>query len=190
MKSICLAVVFLAAMVYAPAQSSKMVLISYFSKTGHTQRMAEEVAKGASSIQGVKVVVKPIDKTDMKDLLKADAVIIGSPVHNSNVAAEVMQFINNWPFENKPLKDKLGAVFVTAGGISSGEELAQVNLLHTMMVFGMVVMGGDDWTSAFGASAVTEEGAYHTDQHKIDKHFLNKGFSLGKRVADWTLKVR
>lgn len=190
MKSICLAVVCVAALLYAPAQSTKKILITYFSKSGHTKNLAEQVAKGASSVKNVHVVIKSIDKTEKKDLLEADAIIIGTPVHNSNVAAEVMQFINTWPFENKPLKDKLGAVFVTAGGISSGEELAQVNLLHTMMVFGMVVMGGDDWTSAFGASAITEETPFRNEQQKIDQQFLNKGFSLGRRVAAWTLRIR
>lgn len=190
MKSICLSTLSFAMFLCCSAQSPKNLLITYFSKTGHTKRMAEEVAKGASSVKGVTVMIKTIEKTETKDLLAADAVIIGTPVHNGNVAAEVMQHINSWPFENNPLKNKLGAVFVTAGGISAGEELAQVNLLHTMMVFGMVVMGGDEWTSSFGASAITEEHPFQNDQNKINKQFLDKGFALGKRVATWTMKIR
>ena len=160
---------------------TKNVLITYYSKTAHTQTLAEEVAKGAQSIAGVQVVLKSIDQTTTKDLLEADAIIIGSPVYNANLAPEVVQFMSAWPFEGNPLKDKIGAAFVTAGGISAGEELAQVNILHSMLIFGMIVVGGDNWTSAFGASAITNEGVFKTE--KLDKLFLQKGFTLGKRVA-------
>lgn len=164
------------------------ILITYYSKTAHTQSLAEEVAKGASSIPGVQVVLKKIDQTTTKDLLNADAIIVGSPVYNANIAPDVVQFMSTWPFEGNPLKDKIGAAFVTAGGISAGEELAQVNILQSMLVFGMVVVGGNDWTSAFGASAITNEGVFKTAQ--LDKIFLQKGFSLGNRVATIAKKMK
>ena len=164
------------------------ILITYYSKTAHTQSLAEEVAKGAASIPGVQVVLKKIDQTTTKDLLNADAIIVGSPVYNANIAPEVVQFMSTWPFEGNPLKDKIGAAFVTAGGISAGEELAQVNILQSMLVFGMILVGGNDWTSAFGASAITNEGVFKTAQ--LDKIFLQKGFSLGKRVATIAKKMK
>jgi len=164
------------------------ILITYYSKTAHTQSLAEEVAKGASTIPGVQVVLKKIDQTTTKDLLNADAIIVGSPVYNANIAPDVVQFMSTWPFEGNPLKDKIGAAFVTAGGISAGEELAQVNILQSMLVFGMIVVGGNDWTSAFGASAITNEGVFKTAQ--LDKIFLQKGFSLGKRVATIAKKMK
>ena len=163
------------------------ILITYYSKTAHTQSLAEEVAKGAQSIPGVQVKLKSIEQTSTKDLLDADAIILGSPVYNANLAPEVVQFMSTWPFEGNPLKDKIGAAFVTAGGMSAGEELAQVNILHSMLVFGMIVVGGDDWTSAFGASAITNEGVFKTAQ--LEKIFLQKGFSLGKRVASIAKKM-
>ena len=164
------------------------ILITYYSKTAHTQSLAEEVAKGAQSIPGVQVKLKRIDQTTTKDLLDADAIIVGSPVYNANLAPELVQFMSTWPFEGNPLKDKIGAAFVTAGGISAGEELAQLNILQSMLVFGMIIVGGDDWTSAFGASAITNEGVFKTAQ--LDKIFLQKGFSLGKRVATMTKKIK
>ncbi len=166
---------------------TKNILIAYYSKTAHTQSLAEEVAKGAQSIPGVQVILKRIDQTTTKDLLDADAIIIGSPVYNANLAPEVVQFMSTWPFEGNPLKDKIGAGFVTAGGISAGEELAQVNLLHSMLIFGMIMVGGDDWTSPFGASAITNEGIFKTGQ--LDNLFLQKGFNLGKRVATIAKKM-
>lgn len=178
----------LALLLFSINTQAQNILITYYSKTAHTQSLAEEVAKGASSIPGVQVVLKKIDQTTTKDLLNADAIILGSPVYNANLAPEVVQFMSTWPFEGNPLKDKIGAAFVTAGGISAGEELAQVNILQSMLVFGMVVVGGDDWTSAFGASAITNEGVFKTAQ--LDKLFLQKGFSLGKRVATIAKKMK
>ena len=178
----------MALLLFSINTQAQNILITYYSKTAHTQSLAEEVAKGASSIPGVQVVLKRIDQTTTKDLLNADAIILGSPVYNANLAPEVVQFMSTWPFEGNPLKDKIGAAFVTAGGISAGEELAQVNILQSMLVFGMVVLGGDDWTSAFGASAITNEGVFKTEN--LDKLFLQKGFSLGKRVAKIAKKMK
>jgi len=178
----------LALLLFSINTQAQNILITYYSKTAHTQSLAEEVAKGAASIPGVQVVLKKIDQTTTKDLLNTDAIIVGSPVYNANIAPEVVQFMSTWPFEGNPLKDKIGAAFVTAGGISAGEELAQVNILQSMLVFGMVVVGGNDWTSAFGASAITNEGVFKTAQ--LDKIFLQKGYSLGKRVATIAKKMK
>ena len=178
----------LALLLFSINTQAQNILITYYSKTAHTQSLAEEVAKGASSIPGVQVVLKKIDQTTTKDLLNADAIIVGSPVYNANLAPELVQFMSTWPFEGNPLKDKIGAAFVTAGGISAGEELAQLNILQSMLVFGMIIVGGDDWTSAFGASAITNEGVFKTAQ--LDKIFLQKGFSLGNRVATMTKKIK
>jgi NAD(P)H dehydrogenase (quinone) len=178
----------LALLLFSINTQAQNILITYYSKTAHTQSLAEEVAKGAASIPGVQVVLKKIDQTTTKDLLNADAIIVGSPVYNANISPEVVQFMSTWPFEGNPLKDKIGAAFVTAGGISAGEELAQVNILQSMLVFGMILVGGNDWTSAFGASAITNEGVFKTAQ--LDKIFLQKGFSLGKRVATIAKKMK
>jgi NAD(P)H dehydrogenase (quinone) len=183
--------IFLSFVTCVQAQKNKKVLITYYSKTNATHLMANAVAKGVESNKEVQLIFKSIEQTSQEDLLQADAIILGSPVYNANAAPEVLDFIRKWPFENKALKDKVGAVFVTAGGISAGEELVQVNLLHAMMIYGMVVMGGDEWTAAFGASAITHENPFEVDKTKnIDPIFLNKGFALGKRVAEWVKRIK
>ncbi|MEY3432252.1 MAG: hypothetical protein RL131_188, partial [Bacteroidota bacterium] len=167
--------------------AQKKVLIAYYSQAGATAKMAEYVASGVKSVAGVIPVTKPIQEVVQKDLLEADAIIVGTPVYNAMVSSPVVSFISTWPFENQPLKNKVGAVFVTAGGISAGEELAQMQILQSMMVFGMIVVGGDEWTSAFGASAVMQEGSFQLEDSKQPaKLFLDKAYGLGKRVATLT----
>ena len=167
------------------------VLVAYHSETGNTLQMAQAVAEGADNISGVDVILLSIDDVTHKHLLQADAIIVGSPVHNANVSAGVQEFISSWPFEGKPLKNKVGAAFVTAGGISAGEETAQLNILKSMLVFGMIVTGGPDWTQPFGASAVTAESPFEAEEpHSISDMFLEKGKALGKRVAKLALRLQ
>ncbi len=175
-----------------PAKDSSNVLIVYFSKTGHTKTMAEHVAKGARSAENINVQLLSVGEATNEAIINADAIILGSPVYNANVAPEMQKFINNWPFRGAPLKDKIGAAFVTAGGISTGEELVQLNLLRSMLVFGMIVVGGENWQSAFGASAITGEGGFDTKgkAEEIDKMFLDKAETLGKRVAKVASKLK
>ncbi len=186
MKNILFFVIF--TLQFLPAQEGKKVLIVYFSKYGHTEEMAKAVLTGAKEIEGVSAVLRSIGEVTKEDLLSADAIILGSPVYNSNAAPEVMEFINSWPFKGEPLKDKIGAAFVTGGGISAGEEVVQLNILHSMLIFGMVVVGGDNWHTAFGASAVTEESPFNNK--KVDSRFLDKAKNLGRRVSGLTLKIR
>jgi NAD(P)H dehydrogenase (quinone) len=188
MKKLTIILSFLIVYGISYGQAPKNILITYYSKTGNTKSLAEAIANGAKSVSGIKLTIKTIEQTTHKDLLLADAIIVGSPVYNANAATEVIKFMSEWPFEGTPLKDKIGAAFVTAGGISAGEELVQVNLLHSMMIFGMIVVGGDNWTSAFGASAITGEGVYQNNK-QVDSLFPKKGYGLGKRVAELCKKI-
>lgn len=172
------------------AEAQVQVLISYHSETGNTRMMAEFVADGARSVDGVVVHLKTTEETTEKDLINADAIILGSPVYNANVTPEVSRFIASWPFEGSPLKDKVGAAFVTGGGISAGEELVQMNILQSMLVFGMIIVGGPDWTHPFGASAITKEGSFEVgNKIGIDQNFLNRAKDLGVRVAEIAIKL-
>jgi len=165
------------------AQCTTTVLVSYYSITGHTRAMAEAVAAGARSIEAVTVVVLPIDSTTTAHLLAANAVLVGSPVYNANVAPPVLTFMNAWPFLGGEMRDKIGAAFVTAGGFSAGEEAALFGILRAMLIQGMIVVGGPDWWSAFGASAITEEKPFTPPDGEIAPQFLEKARGLGSRTA-------
>jgi NAD(P)H dehydrogenase (quinone) len=174
------------------AQSRPSVLVVYYSPTGHTKAMAEAVAAGARAAGQIDVNLKTVSEASTAEVLSADAIIVGTPVHNANVAPPVQEFINKWPFEGSPMKDKIGAAFVSAGGISAGEELTQMNVLHSMLVYGMIVVGGPDWKQPFGASAITNEGLYvdASKDGRVDKYFLEKAEALGNRVAVLTARLK
>ena len=160
------------------------VLIVYHSESGHTEMMAQSVSDGAQSVDGVYVLLRTTENVTQDELLRANAIIVGSPVYNANVTPEISSFIASWPFEDQPLKNKIGAAFVTAGGISAGEEIVQMNILQSMLIFGMIVVGGPDWTQPFGASAVTGEPPFRVGDNMLNQLFLDKGYKLGERVAE------
>lgn len=165
------------------ATNPPTVLVSYYSKTGNTQALAEAVGRGVMMVEGVQLVLKTIEETTEDDLLAAGAIIVGSPVYNAIMAPQVQSFMLSWPFHGQRMKDKLGAAFVTAGGISAGEETAMLSILKAMLIHNMVVVGGDHWTSAFGASAIVEEGPFG-ESSSLHPDFIEKGERLGKRVAE------
>jgi NAD(P)H dehydrogenase (quinone) len=169
------------------AQSNPLILITYYSASGKTQAMAEAVARGAGQVEGVAYILKPISEVYEEEILNATALILGSPVYNANMAPQVQEFINSWPFEGRPLKDKIGAVFVTGGGISIGEEAVMFSMIRSMMIHGMMILGGDKLEAAFGASAITGEGEYAGKE--VQEIFLIKAEGLGKRVGEIVVKM-
>ncbi|MDE0561927.1 flavodoxin family protein [Algoriphagus sp. NF] len=171
------------------SQKSSNILIAYYSDSGNTEVLAQSIAKGAQQVAGVEVLILSVDQVKSSQVLSADAIILGSPVYNANIAPSVQEFINSWPFEGRPLKDKIGAVFSTGGGMSIGEELVMLNLMHSMLIHGMILVGGDTVESAFGASAITGEGPFDL-KGELDPIFLKKGEALGKRVAETVLRFR
>ena len=170
------------------AMAETTVLVAYHSVKGHTRAMAEAVADGAREVEGVKVALRDVGAATQEEVLAANAIIVGSPVVNANVAPEVQRFINGWPFRGAPMRDKIGAAFATGGAFSAGEETVQLSILRSMLVFGMVVAGGPSWRSAFGASAITEEDPFeeHSPDGRVAEPFAERGRALGRRVAELT----
>ena len=168
------------------AKENKKILIAYFGKTGKTKQLAESIKKGALEIKNTDVTLYKINQDKNIDVQKFDAIIIGTPVYNAQPAPEVLSFINSWPFAGNPLKDKVGAAFATAGGISAGEEAAQLSLLRSMLIFNMAIIGGPNWRQAFGASAITNDADFKGKD--LNKIFLERGRLLGKRVSEYINK--
>jgi NAD(P)H dehydrogenase (quinone) len=163
------------------------VLIAYYSRTGHTAAVARAVAAGAANVPGVAVRCRPVSELKESDVRASDAVIVGSPVYNAGMAAEVKQFIDTWPL--KDLKDKVGAAFCTAGGTTTGAELTLMGILESMLVFQFVVVGGETWRSAFGATAINPP-AKSPPWPLLNATDTQRARALGERVAKVTIWLK
>jgi NAD(P)H dehydrogenase (quinone) len=169
------------------ASPSIKVLVTFHSLSGNTERMAEAVVAGATSVSGTEVVLKRVGQVTAEDLFSADAVVVGSPVYWSNMSGEVKTFFDNWQFKfgvfpEFKMKNKVGAAFATGGQISSGKEVTMLTILAAMLGNQMIVVSGG---GAFGASATTEG-----ESPGIDDQELAEAKALGQRVADVTKLLR
>lgn len=179
----------------AEEEATADILVVYFSANGHTKTMAEAVAKGARTVEGAEVSILSVTEAKVEDVLAADAVIVGSPVYKANVAPPVQEYINSWPIKDKSFKEKLGAAFATGSGISAGEELVQMDIIHAMLVCQMIIVGGPSASQPFGASAITGEEPCSQPEEKqgegyVSEHYLKKGEALGKRVGQLTVRLK
>jgi NAD(P)H dehydrogenase (quinone) len=158
------------------------ILVQYYSETGNTQKMAELVAKGVASVDGIEVRLKTIDESSIDDLFWADGIALGAPTHLASVPWKVKKF---WDQAVKPawmkIDGKFGCAFSSAGGLGGGPELTCMALLTIMMNYGMMVFGITDYvaqqrTLHYGAAIPGEP------RTQAEKDICER---LGRRLAEW-----
>lgn len=164
------------------------ILIVYHSRGGHTAEMAKAVADGAKKNPQAEITVKPVGEVKCAELLATDALIVGSPVYWSNMAGEVKSFFDRWSTDCQvlppafPMRDKVGAAFVTGGEVSSGKEIALMTIVAAMLGNRMIVVSEGQ---ALGATATTGEG-----KSPVTEKELNEARRLGERVAQVTRRLK
>jgi NAD(P)H dehydrogenase (quinone) len=165
-----------------------IVLVTYHSATGNTEKMAQGVAEGAKAVSSTSVVLKRVGEVIGDDLLSADAIIVGSPVYVGNMSGEVKTFFDNWGLKfglgtgTGKMRNKVGAAFATGGSVSNGKDIARLTILGAMLIHQMIVISGG---GGFGASATTGP-----DSPGIDAKEIAEARDLGKRVAEVTALVK
>jgi flavodoxin I len=89
------------------------ILIVYYSHTGNTEKMAEAIAEGARTVQGVEVEVKRYEAPQR--LVDFDAVLIGAPTYHHTMTNNIKNFLEKIAFHNVNLKGKIGTAFGSHG---------------------------------------------------------------------------
>ena len=155
------------------------ILIVYDSKTGNTEKMASAIAEGAKRIESTKVVVKKADQTETKDLVNADAIVMGSPTYYGGMSGKLKALIDESVRVHGKLDGKVGAAFTNSGGTATGAETTLLSILQAMLVHGMIVQGRSD-DKHYGAAAVGKSK---------DKD-IESCRDLGERVAKLASKLK
>ena len=131
--------------------ATKRLLVTYYTGTGHTKRMAEKISEGAEQL-GVEVEVKRIEECRLNDLVEADGIVIGYPTYFSNVAWQVKRLIDESIAlyrKGRQLRDKVGGCFTSSRTRSDGEDCIRMlelafGLHHKMeMIPGIIRASGD-----------------------------------------------
>lgn len=116
------------------------ILVSYFSETGHTEKMARHIAETAKGM-GADVALKRIEDTDFKELPNYDGIIIGSPTYYGSMAWQVKKLFDDSVKLHGKLQGKIGGAFTSAANIGGGNETTVLDILHAMLIHGMIVQG-------------------------------------------------
>ena len=117
------------------------MLVCYYSRTKHTQHMAEAIADGARQVPGVTVDVKPVSKTQAKELLEYQGIILGSPTYYGSMAADLKRLIDDTVAFHGQLDGRVGGAFASSANIGGGNETTILDILNAMLIHGMVVKG-------------------------------------------------
>ena len=143
------------------------VQVVFYSMYGHVWRMAEAVAEGARSVEGVEVSLfqvpelvpeEALEKAGAKGaraafahvpvaqvgaLAEADAVIFGTPTRFGNMAAQMRNFLDQTGglWMKGALIGKVGSVFASTATQHGGQETTLTSFHTTLLHHGMVVVG-------------------------------------------------
>ena len=157
------------------------ILVMYYSRSGNTKKLAEEIARGVAAVDGVESVLKPVSGVTKEDFLSSDGIIAGSPVYFGTMAAELKEVFDKFVGVRSQMGDKIGAAFATAGDPSGGKETTIVSIIEAMLIYGMVIVGDPlDATGHYGVSCTGSP----------DEETCRNGAKLGMRVALLAKKLR
>lgn len=139
------------------------VLVLYHSTYGHVEAMAEAVAEGARSVEGVEVDIKRVPelvpeelanksgyKLDqdapiarVEDLADYDAVIVGAGTRYGTAASQMRNFLDQTGgiWMKGGLVGKVGSAFTSTATQHGGQETTLIGLIQTLLHHGMVIAG-------------------------------------------------
>eukprot|EP01062_Namystynia_karyoxenos_P012381 TRINITY_DN14446_c0_g1_i1.p1 TRINITY_DN14446_c0_g1~~TRINITY_DN14446_c0_g1_i1.p1 ORF type:complete len:245 (+),score=55.43 TRINITY_DN14446_c0_g1_i1:83-736(+) len=165
------------------------VLVVYYSETNHTARLAEAIAEGAATAACAPQVrlLRTAEANYSEHVLWSDAVIVGSPVHNGDLASAVKLWLDTWDYLRDDLSQKIAAPFVTGGHLYGGIEHTLKSLAGVFEVFAMRVEPAERSFQPlfpFGVGATTGDPPFNSSvPGNVDGIFLAAGRSLGARIA-------
>lgn len=148
-----------------------------------------------------------VQDDDMKDIfpqiLKADALLIATPVYTIRLSGYLACFLDRFrvfAFGNlykEKLENKVGGALAVAWFRNRGAEIALLNIVSAYLAYGMIpVAPAEGLGSPFGAAGVSSQGGTgkFTARNRLgileDEYGLKTARSLGKRVAELTKLIR
>jgi NAD(P)H dehydrogenase (quinone) len=137
-------------------------IVIYYSQTGNTKKMAESVIEGLRK-EGLEAVIKNVKDVAASELLKYDAIIIGSPTYYGSMAAEIKKLLDDSVAFHGQLNAKVGAAFASSANIGGGNETTILDILNAMLIHGMIIQG-DPQGDHYGPVAIGAPDARATKQ--------------------------
>ncbi|AQT68559.1 Flavodoxin [Anaerohalosphaera lusitana] len=152
-------------------------LVIYHSRSGNTKQMAEIISE-AMNEASLPTKCKSIEDVKLDELVKADAIVVGSPTYYGRMAGAVANLFDESVSKHGKLDGKVGAAFSSSANIGGGNETTVLNIVNTLLVHGMVIQG-DPQGDHYGPVSIG----------KPDDRVINQCKRRGKRIAELTIKL-
>ncbi|MDQ7089279.1 MAG: NAD(P)H:quinone oxidoreductase [Methylococcales bacterium] len=190
------------------------ILVLYYSRDGHTEKMANYIGRGIESIEGVEAILRTVpaistvcEKKEadipskgapyatLDDLKQCDGLALGSPTHFGNMAAPLKYFIDNTTeiWLSGALTGKPAAVFTATGSMHGGHESTLLSMMLPLIHHGMILMGVPYSENSLRETTTggTPYGASHLSSGDADLSQDEKNIckTLGLRLAHTALKL-
>jgi len=117
------------------------ILVTYYSRTGNTKKMAQVIADAAADVCNTDVQCLSVADLAPKNLLDYDAIIMGSPTYYGSMAADLKKLIDDSVAFHGKLAGKIAAAFTSSGNIGGGNETTVLDILKALLIHGMIVQG-------------------------------------------------
>ena len=146
-------------------------LVLYYSRSGNTAKMAQAIGEAIQK-EEVEATVKEIQEVKTEELLKYEALVIGSPTYYGTMAAEVKRLLDDSVKFHGKLDGKIGAAFSSSANVAGGNETTILDILNAMLIHGMIIQG-DPQGDHYGPVAINAP----------DARALKQCVRLGGRLA-------
>ncbi|MEO1576002.1 MAG: NAD(P)H:quinone oxidoreductase [Pseudomonadota bacterium] len=141
---------------------STTILVLYFSRHGATARLAAQVARGVSAVDGADACVRTVPPVHsatapavaavpedgapfatLDDLAECDGLALGSPTRFGNMAAEMKAFWDSTSglWLSGALIDKPATVFTASSSPHGGQESTLLTMMVPLLHHGMLISG-------------------------------------------------
>lgn len=192
------------------------ILILFYSRHGSVSNMANELARGVESVNGISARVRKVPAVsanteasevsipedgplycEQDDLRQCSGLLLGSPTRFGNMAAPLKYFLDQTSdtWLSGDLIGKPAAVFTSTSTLHGGQESTLLSMMLPLLHQGMLVMGIPYSESALHHTKTggSPYGASHVavdgnTQLSDDEKTLCR--ALGKRMAETALKLR
>lgn len=187
------------------------ILILYYSRTGSTEALARQVARGVERVAGASATLRTVPPVSpvceatapdipeegppfvtLGDLTDADGLVLGSPTRFGNMAAPMKYFLDSTGelWMSGALAGKPAGVFTSTGTMHGGQESTLLSMMLPLLHHGLIIVG-----LPYTESALTETrsggapyGASHVagqpPSSALTEHERVLARALGERVAN------
>lgn len=192
------------------------VLVLYYSRMGSTKTLAQFVARGVASVEGIEArlrTVPPISTTceavdpsvpdegapyvSLDDLKKCAGLALGSPTRFGNMAAPMKYFVDSTSglWMSGDLINKPACFFTSTSSMHGGQESTLLSMMNPFIHQGMIIVGLPYSELALNEtmSGGTPYGPTHVagqdNKNAFTDHETALAKAMGERIAKIALKL-